>query len=235
MSWLYSQVLVEEYLAANSLDGAQSVQSNGNHTQQAYCAPDKMTDFSHHSLSGMTFAPLTADRGAELLTWYLEVSHARTSALQGEEQELPESNPACGHKWQESFAKYDPVSYSWKTHQRSLFADLELSLETFPKWGSMRSGVLYQRQKPAHLISEKEFGLLPTPTATDYKGSTPHKVQRRSQNGNGLTLREWLAKYSKSDKTVYPNPGFLEIAMGWPEGWTELNALATDKYHNAQP
>jgi DNA (cytosine-5)-methyltransferase 1 len=46
MSWLFSQVLVEEYLAANSLDGEQSVQSSGNPIQQAYCAPDKMTDFS---------------------------------------------------------------------------------------------------------------------------------------------------------------------------------------------
>ena len=46
MSWLFSQVLVEEYLADTYLDGEPSVPLSGNPTQLAYCAPDKMTDFS---------------------------------------------------------------------------------------------------------------------------------------------------------------------------------------------
>jgi hypothetical protein len=44
MSWLFSQALVEEYLGASSLDGELSAPLNGKPTQQAYCAPDKMTD-----------------------------------------------------------------------------------------------------------------------------------------------------------------------------------------------
>jgi DNA (cytosine-5)-methyltransferase 1 len=59
MSWLFSQALVEEYLEASSLDGEQSAPLNGKPTQQAYCAPDKMTDFSRLSRFGMTFKPLT--------------------------------------------------------------------------------------------------------------------------------------------------------------------------------
>jgi DNA (cytosine-5)-methyltransferase 1 len=70
MSWLFSQALAEEYLGGTSLDGEQSVQSSGNPTQQAYCAPDKMTVFSRLSRFGMTFGPLTEDRGEELLTWF---------------------------------------------------------------------------------------------------------------------------------------------------------------------
>jgi hypothetical protein len=35
MSWLYSQVLVEEYLGDTFLDGEQSVPLSGKHTQQA--------------------------------------------------------------------------------------------------------------------------------------------------------------------------------------------------------
>jgi hypothetical protein len=46
MSWLYSQALVAEYLGENFSDGEQSAPLNGNPIQQAYCAPDKMTDFS---------------------------------------------------------------------------------------------------------------------------------------------------------------------------------------------
>jgi hypothetical protein len=79
MSWLYSQALVEEYLAGNFSDGAQSVQSNGNHIQQAFCAPDKMTAFSHLSQSGMMFKPLMESHGEALLMSYLEAFHAKTS------------------------------------------------------------------------------------------------------------------------------------------------------------
>jgi hypothetical protein len=79
MSWLFSQVLVGEYLGDICLDGEQSVQSNGSHTQQAYCAPGKMTDFSRLSQFGMTFKPLTENLGEELLMSYLAGFHAKTS------------------------------------------------------------------------------------------------------------------------------------------------------------
>ena len=83
MSWLYSQALVVEYLGDISLDGEQSVQSSGNPTQQAYCAPDKMTAFSRLSRFGMTYKPLTATHGEALLTLYLAGFHAKTSQQQG--------------------------------------------------------------------------------------------------------------------------------------------------------
>ena len=83
MSWLFSQALVEEYLVDTSLVGEQSVQSNGKPTQQAYCAPDKMTDFSRLSRFGMTFKPLTENLGEKLLMLYLEDFHAKTSPQLG--------------------------------------------------------------------------------------------------------------------------------------------------------
>jgi hypothetical protein len=67
MSWLFSRALVEEYLGESCLDGELSVQLNGNHTQQAYCWPDKMTEYSRLSRFGMMFKPLTESRGEELL------------------------------------------------------------------------------------------------------------------------------------------------------------------------
>ena len=72
MSWLFSQVLVEEYLGDICLDGEQSVPLNGNHIQQAYCAPDKMTDFYRVSQFGMMFKPLTESLGKELLMLFQE-------------------------------------------------------------------------------------------------------------------------------------------------------------------
>ena len=83
MSWLFSQALVAEYLEGISLDGAQSAQSSGRPTQQAYCAPDKMTAFSRLSPSGMMFKPLTATHGEALLMSYLEAFHAKTSQSRG--------------------------------------------------------------------------------------------------------------------------------------------------------
>ena len=83
MSWLFSQALVEEYSEASSLDGAQSAQSSGSHTQQAYCAPDKMTAFLRLSPSGMMFKPLTATHGQALLMSYLAAFHAKTSQSRG--------------------------------------------------------------------------------------------------------------------------------------------------------
>jgi len=83
MSWLFSQALVEEYLGDICLDGKQFVQSNGKPTQQAYCAPDKMTDFCRVSRFGMTFKPLMENLGKELLMSYLEDFHAKTYQQRG--------------------------------------------------------------------------------------------------------------------------------------------------------
>jgi len=77
MSWLFSQALVEAYLGDIYLGGEQSALSNGNNTQQAYCAPDKMTDFCRISQFGMMFKPLTESLGEELLMSYLGDFHAR--------------------------------------------------------------------------------------------------------------------------------------------------------------
>ena len=77
MSWLFSQALVEEYSEGISLDGAQSAQSSGKPTQQAYCAPDKMTAFSRLSQFGMTYKPLTESHGQALLMSYLAAFPAK--------------------------------------------------------------------------------------------------------------------------------------------------------------
>ena len=87
MSWLFSRALVEAFSADTCSDGARSALSSGTPTPRAFLPPDKMTDFSRPSRFGMTFGPLTDDLGAELLTWFLAASRARTSAQQGKERE----------------------------------------------------------------------------------------------------------------------------------------------------
>jgi len=179
MSWLFSQVLVEEYLEDISLDGEQSVPLSGSNTQQAYCAPDKMTGFSRLSRFGMTYKPLTDTLGEELLTLYREGFLAKTSQPRGEGLELMENDQECGEKWRGSFVKFDPDRHLWKTHQCSLLGDLEEFSETWPQWGLMRDGECWEQRTLEQTIRETESGFVPngedkfhTPNTTGLDGGS---------------------------------------------------------------
>ena len=87
MSWLYSRVLVEEYLGGNCSDGELCALLSGNPTPQVFLPPDKTTRFWKLSRFGMTCSPLTDDRGAELLMLFRAAFRARTLAQQEKEQE----------------------------------------------------------------------------------------------------------------------------------------------------
>jgi len=78
MSWLYSRALVEEYLVGNCSGGEQCVPLSGSHTLGLCLPSDRMMGFLKNSRFGMTCEPLTETLGAELLTWFLEGSRART-------------------------------------------------------------------------------------------------------------------------------------------------------------
>jgi len=237
MSWLFSQALVEEYLEDISLDGEQSVQLNGKPTQQAYCAPDKMTKYSRLSRFGMMFKPLMENHGEELFMLYLEDFHAKTLAQPEKAQELMENDQECGKKWLASFVKYDPNTSSWRTHQCSLLGDLDEFLETWPQWGLMRDGECWEQRTLEQTIRGTEFGSLekiPTPTASDHK-RTPMKksyADRPKTLGVPDDLAKWAVRKSGLDHARL-EPVLWEWAMGWPEGWTDLKPLATGKSHCA--
>jgi len=228
MSWLYSQALVVEYLGDTSLDGEQSVQSNGNPTQQAYLSQDKMTDFSRLSRYGMTYKPLTESRGEELLTWYREVFHAKTSAQRVRAQGLMENAAGCGEKWHASFARYDPDSCSWRTAQCSLLGGLDEFLETWPQWGLMRDGECWEQTQLDLLITEPEFGWLPTPTVSDSSGAGRDGPRKGTHS-----ISSWKDYLSKHYRMAYPPVNATEYMMGWPLGWTDLKPLVMDKSHCA--
>jgi hypothetical protein len=161
MSWLFSQALVEEYLGDTCLDGEQFALLSGNPTQQAYCAPDKMTVFSRLSRFGMTYKPLTESRGEELLTLFREDFLVPTFQPQEKAQELMEKPQECGEKWRASFTKYDPDTSLWKTHQCSLLGDLDEFLETWPQWGLMRCGECWEQRTLEQTIRGTGYGLSP--------------------------------------------------------------------------
>jgi hypothetical protein len=210
MSWLYSQELVEEYLGENFSDGEQSALSNGNHTQQAYCAPDKMTKFSKLSRFGMTLKPLTENSGEELLTLYLAGFHAkpipqqRLDAIQQTTYGL-----RCGESWQMSL----PHTYLPKTS-----AELQLTKQqtTANRWVTKLEQFPYQRKTWVQTTFGKDFGYLHTPT-TIANFCAP-SMQKHAG------CRNWVTVFGKV------TPEAQEYLMGWPQGWTELRQLETDKY-----
>lgn len=204
MSWLYSQALVAEYSAANCSDGAPFAPSNGNHTPQAYLPPDKMTDFSRPSRFGMTFAPLTDDRGEELLTWFRAGFRARTSAPQEKAPGSTASEAGFGEKWRELSVRYDPDTSSWRTHRCLWDEDLSACSLTLPKWGLMRDGVLLERMTLALPTAANDAGLWRTPTVgmlNADRAKDPEYTARKEAKGQTITLADQV-----KNPRMWPTP-----------------------------
>jgi hypothetical protein len=249
MSWLYSQVLVEGFLEENSLDGEQYVRLSGNHTQQAYCSPDRMTVCSRLSRFGMTFKPLTESLGADLLMWYLADSRARTLVQQDEEPESKEKEAVCGNTWRESSAKFDLDTLSWKTPQCLFAEDLAPSSVILPRWGIMRDGECWEQPPSEPTIRGTGYGLsvwIGTPTATMSERSekfaagrlpTPAEYVQKWPTPTAHNAKEINAPSEKNRNTPTLaaqaggklNPTWTEWLMGFPLGWTDLKPLETDK------
>lgn len=167
MSWSFSQVLVEEFLGGSSLDTVPSAPLNMTHTPDQFYWPDKPTEHSRLSRFGMTSEPLTADRGAELLTLFLEDSRARTYPSQAVEMDWTESVVDSGGKWRESLARYDPDTHSLRTAQLSLIEDWTGCSVTLPRSGLMLDGQCWELPMLGRITRETESGFLPTPVAKD--------------------------------------------------------------------
>lgn len=225
MSWLFSRALVEEYSAASCSGGELCAPSSGSPTPAAYYWPDKTTGHSRLSRFGMTSEPLTESRGAELLTLFLAASRARTSAQPEAAPGLTAHEADSGQKWRGSFAKYDPATRSWKTHQFSLLGDCTEFSETWPRWGSMRNGECWERPMSERPTGENESGLWPTPTCggggqTLSEGTTP---QGKTPEGRKQTV--CLERYVQQvERKVWPTPT-ATAHKGWSKNH---NRASTD-------
>ena len=226
MSWLFSQALVAEYSADTCSAGEPSAQSNGNPTPQAYLSPDRMMAFSRLSRFGMTFAPLTADRGEELLTWYLAGFPVRTSRQPEPKRELEASDRDSGQKWLGSFARLSRDGCSWKTAQTSLLEDSETFSQIWPRWGSMRNGHVFQRATRVRHKPATGSGLLPTLVAGDARGGRNGTSKNRTPS-DGMTMTDWVWANVGRGRL---HPESAEWMMLWPQGWSGLEQLETARF-----
>ena len=238
MSWLFSRALVAEYSAASCSGGEPSALLSANPMPQAFLPSDRMTAFSRPSRFGMTFAPSTDCLGAGLLMWFLEASHARTSAPLARAQESTASDPACGDRWRELSVRYDRDSCSWRTHRSLWDEDLSACSLTLPKWGSMRDGVLSERMTLERPTTANDAGLWPTPNVPNGGRSCAHVTDWRGADGrtayhNGKKVQvglEHAAKHWPTPTASLGTKGGRVTPRKSREGWTLIEAVSQRAY-----
>ncbi len=202
MSWLYSQALVEAYLEGSSSAGRQYVASKLTRTGRRRWPHGRTTARLKPSRFGTISARSTGGPGEALLTWFREVSRARTSARRDTEPALTEVEAGFGERWHALFVRFDQDTYSWRTHGCLFNEVLPESSVSLPQWGLMRDGVCWELSMSAQTTNENAPGLWPTPTATlgsNGGAITPQKARE------GGTLIEAVSNRMWPTPTVFGN------------------------------
>ena len=228
MAWLISRALIDSYESSRSslgqevesseesyLAGAQSAPSSSTHTPQAYLSLARMTAFSRLSRYGMTFAPLTDDRGEDVLTWYREASPVRTSQSSSETQQVLLAHEAgSGLKWRASSESVNLDLFSSKTRQPSSGEASTALSETLPRWGMFRGGQLLEPTTQVLPTIENDSGWWATPAARDWK-DTPGMSKKREKGKHRIDMlpRQVYASLDGSESFTPPTATTKETAL----------------------
>lgn len=215
MSWLFSRALAEEYSLDTCSGGGPSAQLSMPHTPQAFLSPDRMTAFSRPSQFGMTFEPLTDDLGGDLLTWFLEASLAKRSALRQEGETTPKT---CGPRCDESCQRSTLDASLQRTSPKEPLTKQQMTLK---RWVTRSGQFPFPRETWVETTFGPGFGYLHTPTCA----------------GNYCAPSMQKHHCARAFRQVFGSvtPESHEYLMGWPIGWTGLKPLVTDKSQSLQP
>ena len=224
MSYIFLQEQGEESSAGCFSDIERFVRLRLNLTAEKSSCSDSETASCLGSRSGTMCEPSTGSRGEALQTLCAEGSPARTLVLPEMERESQGNGLDFGLKWPESLTKFDRLTSSWKTAQCSLFGGLSEFLGTWPRWGMMQNGECWGLETSEATTDEEEYGFWPTPTKSWSDG----------REGGSGALEKLIGIYGTPEKvrSIWKNlsPSFVETLMMWPEGWTGLQPLETDKF-----
>jgi hypothetical protein len=108
--------------------------------------------------------------GEQLSLWTSSAGDIPVNHLAQQESEKEQmTQDTCGHGLEQPLASYNPNTQSWRMSEDiSLWGEFKL-LESLPKSGMTRSGVLYQQPEWVRPIDENESSLWPTPLTNDNK------------------------------------------------------------------
>lgn len=210
MSWLFSQALVEGTFAATYSDSASSAQLSGIYSVHAYWSRGSKMERFDLSQSGTTFALLTGDLGAELLTLYRAAFPAKPTAAHLEDALWRMiSGRRCDGSWQMSL----PGTYSPRTPSDARSIGRRT---TSSRWVTPSAACLFPRRTWVLTTFGSGTGYLHTPTcAANYSAPSMQKHP---------SAREFTRVFGR------PTPTNHEWLMGWPTGWSGLAPLETGKF-----
>lgn len=196
MSYIYLQEQEGESSAECFSGMPAYVLSRLNLTAEKSCCRGSGTESCRASRYGTMCGLSTAGRGGARSTSSAADSPARTSAAPAGARESAESAAGCGQSLQESSARYDPDTRLWKTRQCSLFGDLDECLETFPRSGMTRNGVLWELTTSEPPTGASACGYWRTPDTGAGGNITKAMLEEfatkgaaRRKNGNLVQLR----------------------------------------------
>ena len=141
----------------------------------------------------MMLRNLTAGRGGESSTSCAADFRAKTSVAPATELELPERNHRSGSRCCGSFARFDRVTFSWKTPTDLFGEDSTLCSAGWPRAGTMRNGACFPQAALAPRIFVTGAGFsVGTPTTRNKKFS------KRFGDGRTPGVSEFV--------TMFPTP-----------------------------
>lgn len=231
MSWHFSQALVEEFSRANSSDGEPFAPWKSIPSVPDDYSSAKMKATCHRSPFGTMFVPSTDTRGEDLLAWFRAAFPVRISVPRAEEKDSTANAAGFGSNLPASYLKLDRSTHSWKTRLSLENVACPESSPILPKSGTMRNGECWEQETLEHPTNGKGCGLLPTPTATDWK-RTPMKqsyANRPQTEGCPDDLAKWAVRNSGIPHARLV-PDLWEWTMAWPRMWTASAPLETDKF-----
>lgn len=178
-------------------------------------------------------------------------SPAKTSATPDLVKESTAPAPDCFLNLPESFANWSRESLCWKTSQRCLIEGWATFSELWPRSGLMRSGRCFRRRPLVPRTYARGCSLWPTARKNDFQPICWHRARlfaigKYKRAGGGMcNLNDWSGLWAirnthphlltkdghEHHKTTGSLPvlsvEFAEQCMGFPVGWTELDALET--------
>ena len=128
------------------------------------------------------------------------------------------TSDGSGRSSRGSWASYDPGTRLWRTYQGSLFGGLEMFSGTWPKWGTMRNGVVYPLPPWVLPISESGSSLWRTPDASVVTGGAANAEDRKRQ-GHAIGLHDqvntpsmWPTPAARDHKDTGVNTDYQKVA-----------------------
>jgi hypothetical protein len=218
MSWLYLPVQVVDYLEADCSDGERSATSRKTRTAKKSCKRGSKTAISTTRPSGTTRERSTGVLGLDSWMSSLRDSRANHSA-ERESNSASKTSAISGRIPFASLERSGRNGSFWKMFQGSFVSIIsDEYLQTWPRAGLMRDGIVFLHQPSARLTRETGFGLLPTPTDVSKGGGS-------SRSGNRIDEIPTLQGMARRGKWPTPRANDAE-KRGNFDAMNKRNGLA---------